>query len=67
LIQASLRFCSALARGESMEYENCKAYKIKEPGNGICRGNDNDIGEYDEKCNTCPAYLRYKERIAEGR
>lgn len=43
-----------------MEYENCKAYKIKEPANGICRGNDNDIGEYDEKCNTCPAYLRYK-------
>lgn len=43
-----------------MEYENCKAYKIKKPANGICRGNDNDIGEYDEKCNTCPAYLRYK-------
>lgn len=44
-----------------MEYENCEAYKIKERGDGICRGNDNDIGEYDEKCNTCPAYLRYKE------
>ena len=44
-----------------MEYENCNAYKLKETVNGICIGNENTIGEYDEKCNTCPAYIRYKE------
>lgn len=41
------------------DYESCEAYNIKKPY-GICIGNDN--GEYDEKCNTCPAYIRYKEK-----
>lgn len=48
---------------KTMEYENCEAYKIKKRGNGICRGNDNDIGEYDKKCDICPAYIRYKETV----
>ena len=38
-----------------MEYEKCKAYKIKLP-NGICMGDG-------EKCQNCPAYIRYLEVI----
>ncbi len=38
-------------------YEKCKAYKIKEPANGICEG------ENRKKCLNCPACIRYRETL----
>ena len=37
-----------------MEYEKCEAYQIKQPVDGICMGDG-------DKCNNCPAYIRYLE------
>lgn len=41
-----------------MDYESCDTYQIKGP-DGICIGND-DKYENDEKCEECPAYIRFK-------
>ena len=46
----------------NMDYEKCEVYQIKKSAHGICIGNVK--GEpYDEKCDTCPAYIRYKEVV----
>lgn len=36
------------------DFEKCKAYQIKKPADGIC------VGENDEKCKSCPAYINFK-------
>lgn len=41
-----------------MKYENCEAYKIKQPVDGICMGGG-------DKCKNCPAYIRYLEVLKE--